>query len=44
MSNTKNRTLIYLDEEMKKKAKQKSKEILGKENLSALITYLINKL
>ena len=44
MSNTKNRTLIYIDPKMKEKGKQKSKEILGQENLSALITYLINKL
>lgn len=40
----KKRTLIYIDPEMKKKGKQKAKEILGQENLSALITYLINKL
>ena len=37
-------TTIYIDPVIKKKAKEKSKEILGKDNLSALITYLINKL
>lgn len=38
------KTTVYLSEQTKKKAKKKAKEILGKENLSALITYLINKL
>ena len=37
-------TTNYLDPEIKKKAKQKAKEMLGKENLSAFITYLINKI
>lgn len=35
-------TTILLSEEDKEKAKELSKKIFGRENLSALISYLIN--
>lgn len=36
-------TMISLNDEYKEKAKQLSAALLGRENLSGLVTYLINK-